>query len=214
MRILITVPTYETIYPDTFKSIWDMDRCGHEVLFEFVRGYTVDAARNKAAEKAMALDADYILMVDNDVVIPKQTIMWMLEDAKDVCLGSYAHRNQDNIYFGNSNICRLYDAKGKKNFNYMIEDEYTAQELDQLRAEGQTKIRVHGGGMGCAFIKTDLFRRLQYPWYKWVNYPGKKRTGLSEDLYFCEQCRKNGVPIYTDVRVQCGHIMRYCQNLE
>ena len=69
MRILVAVPTYETIYPDTYKSIWDMDKAGHEVLFEYIRGYDVSTARNKSVNKALELEADYILMVDNDVVI-------------------------------------------------------------------------------------------------------------------------------------------------
>ena len=30
-RILIAVPTFETIYPDTYKSIWDLDKGGHEI---------------------------------------------------------------------------------------------------------------------------------------------------------------------------------------
>lgn len=29
VRILIAVPTYENIMPDTFKSIYDLDKCGH-----------------------------------------------------------------------------------------------------------------------------------------------------------------------------------------
>ena len=45
MRILIAVPTFETIYPDTYKSIWDLDKCGHEVLFDSVRGYDVVTCR-------------------------------------------------------------------------------------------------------------------------------------------------------------------------
>lgn len=214
MRILVAVPTYETIYPDTYKSIWDMDKAGHEVLFEYIRGYDVSTARNKSVNKALELEADYILMVDNDVVIPKETLNWMLEDAKDVCLGHYAHRNQDNIYNGNSNICRLYDQHGKKYFDYTLDSEYTAGDMEQFRTEGQTKIKIHGGGMGCAFIKTDIFSRLKYPWYKWANYPDKKRTSISEDLFFCELCRKAGIPIYADVRVSCGHLMRYVQWME
>ena len=53
MKILVAVPTFETIYPDTYKSIWDMDKCGHEVLFEFVRGYDCGTARNHIAQKAI-----------------------------------------------------------------------------------------------------------------------------------------------------------------
>ena len=46
MRILIAVPTFETIYPDTYKSIWDLDKCGHEVLCDSVRGYDVATEQN------------------------------------------------------------------------------------------------------------------------------------------------------------------------
>ena len=69
MRILIAVPTFENIFPDTYKSIWDLDKCGHDVSFEYVRGYDCATARNKIAQKAIDGAYDYVLMVDNDVVI-------------------------------------------------------------------------------------------------------------------------------------------------
>ena len=47
MKILIAVPTFESIFPDTYKSIFDMDKGGHEVLWEFVRGYDCATARNR-----------------------------------------------------------------------------------------------------------------------------------------------------------------------
>ena len=100
MRILIAVPTFETIYPDTYRSIWDLEKGGHEVLFESVRGYDVATARNKVAQKAMDLNADYLLSVDNDVVLPRNALTLLLEDPKEVCLGYYAHRGNDNLYNG------------------------------------------------------------------------------------------------------------------
>ena len=63
MRILIAVPTFENIYPDTFKSIYDLDKCGHECLFEFVRGYDVAMARNKIASRSLDINADYVFIV-------------------------------------------------------------------------------------------------------------------------------------------------------
>lgn len=211
MRILVAIPTFETIYPDTYKSLWDMDKAGHEVLFEFVRGYDVATARNAIAQKSLDMEADFVLMVDNDVIVPVDAITLLLEDAKLVNLGYYAHRDADNIYRGRSNICKLYDEKGEKYFNYPLESEYTAGELAQMREAGQTKVHVHGGGMGCAFIKTDVFRLTQYPWFDWVNYSGNNRGMLSEDLYFCEKCRKRHIRVYVDPRVSCGHILRHAQ---
>lgn len=211
MKILIAVPTFESIFPDTFKSIWDLDKGGHEVLFEFVRGYDCATARNNIAQKALDLGVDYVLMVDNDVVLPKDALINLTDDLKDVCLGFYAHRDKDNSYSGRTCICRLYQPDGQKYFNYPLESEYTAGELKDLHDSGNNKIQIHGGGMGCAFIKADLFRRLKYPWYDWVNYKDANRGMLSEDLYFCELCRMSGIPLYTDTRVGCGHILRRCQ---
>lgn len=210
-KILIAVPTFETIYPDTYKGIWDVDRGGHEVLFDSVRGYDVATARNRIAQKAIDLNTDYVLMVDNDVVLPRDAITLLLEDARDVCLGYYAHRDTDNHYRGRTCICKLYDENGKAYYHYPLESEYTAREMLDMAASGTTKIEAHGGGMGCAMIRTEVFRTLSYPWYDWVNYGDANRGMLSEDLYFCSLCRASGIPIHADVRVGCGHLLRHVQ---
>lgn len=214
MKILIAVPTFENIYPDTFKSIYDLDTSGHDVSFEYVRGYDCATARNRIAQMALDKKTDYVLMVDNDVVLPKDTLINLLETPVDVCLGYYAHRDSDNRYRGRSCVCKLYDENGNKHFNYPLESEYTADELKELKDSGQYRIQIHGGGMGCAMIKTDVFNRIKYPWYDWVNYDDNNRGMLSEDLYFCEQCRKKNIPIFTDTRVNCGHILRHVQYVD
>lgn len=208
-KVLIAVPTFESIYPDTFKSIYDLNVDGYETLFEFVRGYDCATARNRIAQKAMDCGADYVLMVDNDVVLPKNALVDLLDDAKMICLGYYAHRDADNIYRGRTCVCKLQKPSGARYFNYPLESEYTAKELAELKEAGQFKVRIHGGGMGCAMINTSLFHLIEYPWYDWVNYKGGAM--LSEDLYFCEQCKKHDVLIYTDTRVNCGHILRHVQ---
>lgn len=209
MNILIAVPTFENIYPDTFKSIYDLDVTGHDVAFEFVRGYDCATARNKIARLAINGGYDYALMIDNDVVLPKDALVNLLDDPKDVCLGYYAHRDADNIYRGRTCVCKLLTVDGVRHKNYPLESEYTAQEMAGLKAKGEYKIRIHGGGMGCALIKTDVFERTKYPWYDWANY--KDGRMLSEDLYFCENCRKNSIQIYADTRVNCGHMLRHVQ---
>lgn len=211
MKILIAVPTFENITPDTFKSIYDLDTGDNEVFFEFVRGYDCATARNRIAQLSLDMKADYVLMVDNDVVLPEDTLTCLLEDPKEVCLGFYPHRSVDNVYNYRSCVCKLCDENGTKYFNYPLESEYTVYELRQLRENGEYKVEIHGGGMGCAFIKTDVFRKVEYPWYDWVNYKDKHRGMLSEDLYFCVVCRKADIPIYTDTRVSCGHLLRHIQ---
>lgn len=211
MKILIAVPTFENIYPDTYKSIWDLDKAGNETEFEFVRGYDCATARNRIAQIALDRNFDSVLMVDNDVVLPKDALINLTDDPKEVCIGFYAHRGADNLFHGNTNICRLFDKNGELYFNYPLESEYTADEMRGMREAGMYKIQVHGGGMGCALIKTDVFRRLKYPWYDWVHY--KNGRMLGEDLYFCELCKKARIPVFTDTRVACGHIFRHVQSV-
>ena len=211
MKIYIAVPTFENIMPDTFKAIYNLDKGGHECEFDFVRGYDCATARNRIAQNAIDRNVDYVLMVDNDVVLPEDTLVKMLEDPKDVCLGYYAHRNADNLYSGRTCICRVYDPGGGKYFNYPLESEYTAGDMKTMAAHGERKVRIHGGGMGCALIKTEVFRRISYPWYDWVNYADSHRGMLSEDLFFCERCHEYGIPIFTDTAAGCGHMMRHIQ---
>ena len=211
MKILIAVPTFENIYPDVFKAIYDLDTRGHEVSFEFVRGYDCATARNRIAQIALDRKTDYVLMVDNDVVLPKDALLNLLDGEKNVALGYYAHRGADNRYNGRTCICKLEDENGKAYFNYPLESEYTAAEMRNFAANGKKKIRIHGGGMGCVLIKTEVFRQIPYPWYDWVNYADEKRMMLSEDLFFCERCKTAGFHIFTDARVGCGHIFRYTQ---
>ena len=205
MKILIAVPTYENITPDTFKSIYGLDPGDHDLIFDFIRGYDVATARNNIAQAAINNEADFVLMVDNDVVLPEDALLNLLEHDEDVCLGYYAHRDTDNIYRGRTCICKLGP------FNYPLESEYTAQELKELREDDIYKIQIHGGGMGCALIRTDVFNRIPYPWYDWVNYADDNRGMLSEDLFFCERCRMANIPIFADTRVGCGHLLRRVQ---
>lgn len=211
MKILIAVPTFENIYPDTYQSIFDLDRGGHDISFSFVRGYDVATARNRIAQKALDMGVDYVLMVDNDVVLPRRVLLDMLEDPKKVCLGYYAHRDDDNVYRGRVSVCRLRDPEGELYFNYPLESEYTAEELGSLRESGTNKLWIHGGGMGCALISSEVFRKIKYPWYDWINYADDERGTLSEDLYFCEQCRMAGILVFTDTRAACGHMLRHVQ---
>lgn len=211
MKILFAVPTFETIYPDTYKALWEVDKCGCDVLFDSVRGYDVATARNRIAQIAIDLKTDYVLMVDNDVVLPKNALKLLLEDAREVNLGYYAHRDTDNVYRGKTCICKLKDATGKEYYHYPLESEYSAAELKGMADAGCGKIEVHGGGMGCALIRTEVFRKVSYPWFDWVNYGDANRGMLSEDLYFCSLVRASGIPIMADVRVGCGHLLRRVQ---
>lgn len=201
-NILITIPTRGMIHPGTIEAVYNMELGDNCCRFKVVDGYDIATARNKAAKMALDAEADYLLMIDDDVIPPEDALVNMLENPCLVKLGFYAHRNKNNLYTGITSICKM----GQHNYTH----QYTSDELRRMCYKGEYMVRIHGGGMGFALIDTKVFRHIKPPWFKWEQ---SKYVHLSEDLYFCELCNMNGAQIYTDTRVNCGHVFRYVQNV-
>lgn len=192
MRILIAVPTYETIAPETFKAIYNLKTGSEEVSFDFVKGYDCAEARNRIGEKTVQGGYDHVLMIDSDVVVPENALMDMLEFPADIVLGCYPRKNAKD------RTTELYKA-GQNDFV----ERYSYDELQE------TRIRIKGGGMGCALIDTRTFIQMSFPWFQYVVYDNNEK--LSEDLYFCSEAERIGLKIEADTRVRCGHLVRYFQ---
>lgn len=200
MKVFIAVPTFENISPETFKSIYGLDHAGHHVVFDYIRGYDCAAARNNIAQQTLNESADYVLMLDSDMVLPSDALVNLLDNPVDVCLGVCPIRTWGQ-YSGDVSAYKMGE------FDYVTR--YTAFEIQEKRNEGEHRIKIHGGGMACAMINANVFRKLGTNCFKYVNYDNG--SVLSEDLYFCEQCGQNGIDIYVDSRVNCGHIFRHVQ---
>ena len=213
-KVLIAVPTFENITPDTFKAIYDMDKGGHDCLFEFVRGHDCATARNKIVTKAQELGADYLMMIDGDVTPKRDALVNLMSHGVDVVMGFYMHRCSDtNATTERTCACKIVDDSGAYYFNYPLESEWTAGELRKKRESGEYLLQIHGGGMGCVLINMRAFDDLPYPWFDWANFPAGIGT-LSEDLYFCKQLHNECIPIYVDTRCPCGHLMRRIEHVE
>lgn len=208
-KVLIAVPTFETITPDTYKALWDMDKSGHEVIFDFVRGHDCATARNNIVMLAQSYGVDYVMMVDSDTTPPRDALVNLYSHGVDVCMGYYMHRDMGtNAITDKTNACKLADDSGKLYFGYPGESQLTGAELREKRDDGEYLMQIHGGGMGCVLINMRVFDEVRYPWFDWNNYANPERSMLSEDLFFCEGLKNEGIPIYCDTRVACGHLMR------
>lgn len=191
MKILIAVPTFETIEPEVFKAIYDL-KSEHELNFEFVKGYDCAVARKEIAKLAISGGYDYVLMVDSDTIIPPNTLDLMLDPPADVVLG----------------VCPRKNTTEKKTAIIKLNapayhDSYFYPELPEERT------RVKGGGFACALVKVNVFTKMDEPWFQYViNADG---STLSEDYYFCCNAAMYDIEIYMEPRVRCGHLARYYQ---
>lgn len=198
MRVLIEVPTFDgKMEPETVQSLWRLDRCGHDVDLRVRFGYGVAMARNRGADHALSSGYDWLFAVDADVSLPTDALANLLEHDTDVCLGYYRNRwsNSDD----------------PKTCLVPLGSDWTARhsvaELRAMRESGIHTLRVNGGGMGCALVRTSVFERISFPWFEWHDW-GRGSKSLGEDVDFCIKCERAGIPIYADTRVACGHRFR------
>ena len=125
-------------------------------------------------------------MIDSDVSVPSNALDLMLEGSAEVVLGCYPRKNTNT---GQSELfSEGQDFGNENNISYSV--------LDTVPA----RIDVKGGGMGCALIRTSVFRQIPFPWFRYVEY--ENGDVLSEDLDFCTKIGS----IQADTRVRCGHI--------
>jgi len=187
-RILIAIPTNKYIEPETFKSIYDLDIPeGHEVDFQFFYGYQIDQIRNLIAEWAKRYD--YLFSVDSDIVLPSDSLRKMIEADKDIVTGLYIQRIPDThtleVYMVNS-------AGGLSN----IPSELLFQHNDV--------VEVAGCGFGCCLVKSEVFRKMEYPHFYYQSALDHKNT-VSEDVYFCKKARDLGFRVWADTTIICDH---------
>lgn len=183
MRILIGIPTGGTIHPETYATIWKMRG---KADFAYVRGHDTGISRNMLARRAVDGNYDYILYVDADMVIPENALDLLLQGDADVVSGLYPKRSDRTV----ANVYRESPGSG----------------LPYAQADGlPPRIPISFCGFGCALVKVDLFKRLEYPYFQFCEFPNYDY--LSEDFFFCQEALRIGATIEADTRVRCGHIL-------
>ena len=181
--ILIAIPTNKYIEPETFKSIYDLEvPDGYKTEFQFFYGYQIDQIRNLIAEWAKRYD--YLFSVDSDVSFKPDTLKKLIEHDKPVVSGLYIQRKPGY------HILELY--RNGINIPY-----------DDIRNAGL--IEIDGCGFGCVLVKSEIFRKMEYPHFFYKSALDHKNT-VSEDNYFCAKAKSIGYKIYADTNIQCQHI--------
>jgi len=193
IRVLIAVPTFENIHPETFAAIYNMDIPKDVTTdFRYVKGYDCAMTRNKIAQMAIDGEYDYLFTIDSDVIVPKDALYNLLERKPNVVFGAYPRKNDPTR-------TEIFDVRQSE---YSNKARWT---VDALRKFKGNRVEIRGGGAGCCLIKTSILKEVGYPQFLYVIY-NQEHSFLSEDLYFCTKVRDLNYKLYVDTRVICKHI--------
>ena len=200
-KLTIAVPCHRELHP-TWAYMFKLLRVPQE--FEawrlmMPRGMPVDEARNYIVDNS---SDEYIFFLDSDVLPPADTLEKLMAHKKDVVTGLYFQRNPP-FY---PHIYKKSEAPG-------LYDSMTFyDERKNEKGERQFLIEVDSAGMGCALIKREVFDKIgtvdendPKPWFKFTT-GWTKQTRESEDHFFFRRCREEGIKIFADTSVVCGHV--------
>lgn len=180
-------------------------RRGINVVRRRRMGAVVSHNRNKIVADVLEKDpgASHILFIDDDMTFPPDLLERLLAHDKDMVVAN-AHRKYPP-YVPVVSV----DVGGGDYFHPIY-----------VRPEHGTLERVTSAGTGVCLIKTDVFRKVPFPWFQ-AEYlppdPGhEKDPGLimghlfvSEDNRFFIQAQSCGFKLYCDFSLEIGHIAEY-----
>jgi|GEM_PF-2890884 len=176
--ILAGIPNVGFHYPEFFTAYTHLDLPAGCEMAESYRT-PIHLARNAFAQLAIDLHAKYLLFLDADMVPPSYLVKRLLFHQKDI-VGGLAFKRRAPF-----EPCILKQVK--KDF------------YEHLLWVKRGLVQVDGIGMSGTLIKTDVFKKLEPPWF--LHTPE-----LAEDLFFCQKATEAGFAVWADTDLILGHI--------
>lgn len=185
MKTLIAVPCMDNVAAPFAHSLATMEKTGECVISMNISSLIYDA-RNQLAAQALKAQADYILWLDSDMIVPPDVIPRMLkhmEDGKDFVSGIYFRRRAPFAPVLYSRI----DREGHADFNDYPED---------------TVFEIAGAGFGCCMTRVSMLEDIALNFKDWFT----PFNNYGEDLSFCLRALECGYKLYCDSTIKCGHV--------
>lgn len=206
-KVLLAVNTLAGVNSQVYASHLNLAyRIGKDTGDEFLlfnaARMSIDRFRNEAGKYALSAECDYLMFLDDDVAVPRDTYTLLKEADVDVAtplvyIRGYPFKPMmfKAIGLGEETGLTTYDdwesvielQTGK---NFVYHDKPHLLECAAI-------------GFSCALIKVDLLRKVPPAWFV-------TGTNHTEDVYFCVKARQileNAVSIFVDTRIHAGHLL-------
>ena len=161
-------------------------------------GNFVPAQRELIMRDALEGAFDYLFFVDDDIVLPPDALVQLLETAEsDPATGIVG-----GLYYSRDSIKPIAVA------NWDSSDTSTAH----VPAFTSTSTGIVAGiGFGCALLRVAAARALSAPYFPahvYIETSARLARLCDEDYLYCERVRRAGYNVRLDARVRCGHYDR------
>lgn len=149
-----------------------------------------DYARNMIVEEFLKTKAEWLVMVDADI-LPPRNFLNMLEHPDAKVVGAVCH------IWANGQLQATVYSKNEATGHYETRP-------DVVAFSGLVETPVTG--TGCLAIHRSVFDKLKKPYFTFEYDPLTRARTKGEDIYFCEQITKAGFKIFVDTNIVCNHM--------
>jgi hypothetical protein len=180
-KILLGLLTNRGFKPRTVMSLLHM--INNDRSFEWIpvlspTCYTISEHRNWLAARSVKEEADFLMMVDDDMTFPPETAKVLA--ARDVDIISVPFHT--------------------KKFPRNVTVKAVAGSIASEIAYGE----VSAVGTGIILIKTDVFKKVPQPWFD-TDKTKEGFTTMGEDYWFSKKAREYGIRIWSEP-LEISHI--------
>ena len=190
MKVLIAIPCMDQIAAPFAQSLATLDKGTDQSYISMIIGSLIYESRNNFAKQAIKLQADAVLWLDSDMIIPPDAMTKLsahLESGKDFVTGLYFRRRSPFTPVLFKRLLLTKEQGEHENYNDYPKD---------------SVFEVEGCGFGCVMTRTSMLEDVM------LNYGTafEPMNNLGEDLAFSARARELGYRIYCDSTIKCGHI--------
>jgi hypothetical protein len=199
-----TYPNFDIILIDNSIGTYSLKLAEH-FLTRHIEPYknetnreTILRCQNYIREYFLEHDYDYLFSLETDIFPPVNVIEYLLLLNKDVVCLPY--------FVGQAYYSRImmFDTE---DFGLIRLGKPMSQDKSFLFFDGKVK-QVNQPGIGCMLIKRHIIEKFAFRID--LNDPAKSHA----DVYFNEDLRKAGIPVYMDTSFICQHINKNWRKLE
>lgn len=193
IKIIVGVNTLtavdQAVYSNHCQFWYRLGRSMQDFDFMLInpRRMSIDNMRNTAAKIAIESNADYLLFIDDDVLVPLDALSRLLAANADIAAGWTLIRGYPfkNMFF-------RYTDETKTNLENYPDSAFVYDEFGNIPCDAV--------GFSCVLIKVDLLKKIQVPYFVTGPYN-------TEDIYFCLKARlvEPDLKIVVDPRILTSH---------
>lgn len=191
-KILIAVPCMDMVSARFAQSLATLKKVG-DCVVSFLIGSLIYDSRNRLTEYAIAIEADYILWLDSDMVFAPDTLERMMKVLDE----------HDDIDIVSGLYCRRATPFTPVVFDKLELDENGNVVFEDMKEIPDGITEIAGCGFGGVLMKTDCIFNManehKGAWFTPMNNAG-------EDCAFCIRAREYGFKIALDPSIEFGHM--------